>query len=103
MRFPSARDDWILTWIRERNLPFISLHSGYIRGPAAASPNILSAFPGGPLTSLNRLRPTQIAFARQFSRGALLAIAWESGRISFIPFYFLSEKLIRCTQGAGNS
>ncbi|RUS22848.1 WD40-repeat-containing domain protein [Endogone sp. FLAS-F59071] len=68
------------------------LHSGYIRGPYWADKPIISE-PDG--ESKRDPHAVCMAFAPQFLRGALLAIAWENGALTFVPFCFMSEKAVR--------
>ncbi|KAF9366725.1 hypothetical protein BGX34_009565 [Mortierella sp. NVP85] len=37
-------------------------------------------------------KASSIAFVKQFQGGSMLAIAWGSGRINFVPFYYDTEK-----------
>ncbi|GJJ70715.1 aladin [Entomortierella parvispora] len=37
-------------------------------------------------------KATTMAFTSHFKGGSMLGIAWESGRINFVPFYYLSQK-----------
>ncbi|KAG0208448.1 hypothetical protein BGX28_000586 [Mortierella sp. GBA30] len=39
-------------------------------------------------------KATSLTFVKQFSGGSLLMMAWESGRVNFVPFYYLSQKEI---------
>jgi len=68
------------------------LHSGYIRGPYWADKPTFSE-PDG--ESKHDPHAVCMLFAPQFSRGALLAIAWENGALTFVPFCFMSEKAVR--------
>ncbi|KAJ1336939.1 hypothetical protein BSLG_006699 [Batrachochytrium salamandrivorans] len=57
---------------------------GFIRGPSdgrTPSLNETSFTPG-------EARPECLSFASQFSRGALAGIAWNTGKLSFIPMMF---------------
>ncbi|RUP51915.1 hypothetical protein BC936DRAFT_144552 [Jimgerdemannia flammicorona] len=74
------------------------LHSGYIRGPHWS--------PSGPQRENGEdwepePYPIHLSFAPQFSRGALLAIAWENGVLGFVPFCFMSETAVRECGGIG--
>ncbi|KAK9768708.1 hypothetical protein K7432_000461 [Basidiobolus ranarum] len=73
------------SWLGDTN-PLMP--SGFIRGPCWG---IAEAHP-----EVEHLpKAVTMQFANQFSRGSLLSVCWENGKIGFIPFYFTSESKLR--------
>ncbi|KAI9596232.1 hypothetical protein BDF19DRAFT_412822 [Syncephalis fuscata] len=71
------------SWIGERR-PL--LQSGYIRGPPAPDYE-----PGDILNVAHPPHAAALAFAQQFDRGSLLAVAWDNGKITFVPFFYMAN------------
>ncbi|RKP23985.1 hypothetical protein SYNPS1DRAFT_30245 [Syncephalis pseudoplumigaleata] len=59
---------------------------GYIRGPPAPGYE-----PGDILDVARPPHAATLAFAQQFDRGSLLAVAWDNGKITFVPFFYLAN------------
>jgi aladin len=62
------------------------LANGFIRGPPAANYR-----PDTALQITRHPHAVSISFAPHFDRGSLLAIAWDHGKITFVPFFYMSS------------
>ncbi|KAG0026546.1 hypothetical protein BGZ82_009415 [Podila clonocystis] len=65
---------------------------GFIRGPASGQTHQGQAL-GGEI-AFRDPKVVAMSFASEFERGSLLSLAWESGAITFTPFYYLSQQRI---------
>ncbi|KAG0051402.1 hypothetical protein BGZ83_003788 [Gryganskiella cystojenkinii] len=82
-----------------RNLD-IFIHMGFIQGPGWNGKETVAPLGDDDEdeeeeeeddTTGREPKATTMAFTSQYKGGSMLSIAWESGRINFVPFYYLSQ------------
>ncbi|KAG0252335.1 hypothetical protein BG011_007041 [Mortierella polycephala] len=69
----------------------IFMPTGFIQGPGWNGKQVVDQDDD---TNGREPKAISMSFASQFNGGSLLMMAWESGRINFMPFYYLSQKVI---------
>ncbi|RKP07138.1 hypothetical protein THASP1DRAFT_31049 [Thamnocephalis sphaerospora] len=70
------------SWLGERR-PL--LPSGFIRGPPPPEYE-----PTDVLDGARQPHAVAVAFAPHFDRGSLLAVVWDHGKVTFVPFFYLA-------------
>ncbi|KAF9380406.1 hypothetical protein CPB97_008369 [Podila verticillata] len=65
---------------------------GFIRGPASRQTHQGQSLGGE--VAFRDPKVVAMSFASRFESGSLLSLAWESGAITFTPFYYLSQQRI---------
>ncbi|KAF9425180.1 hypothetical protein BGZ94_007767 [Podila epigama] len=71
----------------------IFLPLGYIRGPASPR-NMSQSLDPSNEPEFRDPKAVAMSFAKLGSNGSLLSLGWESGAITFTPFYYLSQQQI---------
>ncbi|XP_036389434.1 aladin [Megalops cyprinoides] len=79
---PPARPAVIAVFKTRSSPIFELLPCGFVKGEAGAEPRLIQFHP-------------------HFSGGALLTVCWSNGRISHVPFYFVSSRGVRLGQAGG--
>lgn len=57
--------------------------SGYIRGAQTHA---------GTVTTMNDHQPLSIEFSLAYKKGAIMAVAWDNGTVTFVTHRFLTDE-----------